>query len=321
MKSIGGYFELEFRYGEHFHKNAIRLSTARQCLEYILRVRKYNKIYIPYYTCEVLLEPIGKLGIAYHFYHIDKNFDPIFNQDLKDDEVLLYTNYFGLKQDKAHSLSVQYKNLIIDNAQAFFAEPIKGIDTFYSARKFFGVPDGAYLYVGKLLKDEFPVYDSMNDMTHLLGRLNYSAEEYYKAFQESEQRISNIGIHKMSVLSERILKSLDYQHIIQKRRFNYMHLFRALDKYNKNHFDILSTNNVPMAYPFHANSTRLRSILIANKIYIPHYWQNVPSWLNNKPTIENDFSNLLCALPIDQRYGKKEMNYIIDNLIKNKELL
>lgn len=321
MKSIGGYFELEFRYGEHFHKNAIKLSTARQCLEYILRVRKYNKIYIPYYTCEVILEPIKRIGIAYDFYHIDANFNPIFEQSLKDNEVFLYTNYFGLKQSTVCLLSSQYKNLIIDNAQAFFAEPLDNVDTFYSARKFFGVPDGAYLYIGKSLEEKLPTYDSINDMKHLLGRLNSSAEEYYKDFQESEQRISNIGIHKMSILSERILESIDYQSIIQKRRFNYMHLFRALDKYNNNHFDILSTTDVPMIYPFDSDTPELRLTLISNRIYIPQYWRNVPFWLNNKSTIENKFSNSLCALPIDQRYGKEELNYIIDNLLKNKELL
>lgn len=321
MKSIGGYFELEFRDGEHFHKNAIKLSTARQCFEYILRVRKYKKIYIPYYTCDVLLEPIKKLKISYEFYHIDNNFNPILKKNLRSEEAFLYTNYFGLKQDTVYSLSKRFKNLIIDNAQAFFADPIKGVDTFYSARKFFGVPDGAYLYIGKLLEKEFPIYDSNYNMKHLLGRLNSSAEEYYKYFQKSEQRISNTGIHKMSVISERILCSLDYQHIIQKRRFNYVYLFRMLEKYNKFHFNISYTDAVPMAFPLLTNSNQLRSVLIANKIYIPQYWHNVSIWLENTPTVESKFANLLCALPIDQRYGKDEMNYIIDNLLKNKDLL
>ena len=35
MKPIGGYFELELRGGEHYHKDAIRLNTARNCFEYV----------------------------------------------------------------------------------------------------------------------------------------------------------------------------------------------------------------------------------------------------------------------------------------------
>lgn len=43
MMSIGGYFELEIREGEHFHQGAIKLSTARQCFEYILKLDGIQK--------------------------------------------------------------------------------------------------------------------------------------------------------------------------------------------------------------------------------------------------------------------------------------
>ena len=55
MESIGGYFSLELPKYEEYHKDAIRLNTGRNCLEYILRARRYSKVYIPYYTCEVIL--------------------------------------------------------------------------------------------------------------------------------------------------------------------------------------------------------------------------------------------------------------------------
>ena len=61
-------------------------------------------------------------------------------QNLVGLEAFLYTNYFGLKQGCVKLLEKKYgDHLIVDNAQAFFAKPIKGIDTFYSARKFFGL--------------------------------------------------------------------------------------------------------------------------------------------------------------------------------------
>ena len=147
MKPVGGYFELELRKGEHYHKKALRLNTARNCFEYVLRSRGWKKVYIPYYTCEVMLEPIKKMGINHEFYHINEFFEPVSFPKLAETEAFLYTNYFGLKQSCVELLAKQFGNhLIVDNAQAFFAEPIEGIDTFYSARKFFGVADGAYLY-------------------------------------------------------------------------------------------------------------------------------------------------------------------------------
>lgn len=77
---IGGYFELELRRGEHYHKNALCINTARNCFEYILLARKYKKIYIPFFTCEVMLQPLHKHHIEYEFYSI--NFD-LELQDIK----------------------------------------------------------------------------------------------------------------------------------------------------------------------------------------------------------------------------------------------
>lgn len=316
MKAIGGYFEFEFRKGEHYHKNTVMLSTARQCLEYILRARKYKKINIPYYTCDALLEPIKKLNIEYEFYHIDSNLDPIFNRILANNEALLYTNYFGLKQNTVLLLSKRYRNLIIDNAQSFFDRPIKNIDTFYSARKFFGVPDGAYLYTDCHLEKTFSTYIPTSSTRHLLGRLVHSAEMHYNDFQNSEQTFSHMEIHKISTLSECILKSLDYQQIIQRRRENYMLLYHKLDALNKIDFDISSTDDVPMIYPFWSNKTNLRQILISHRIFVPQYWKCVADWANPTQGIEVELSEKLYPIPIDQRYDKEDMNYIIDHILK-----
>lgn len=76
MKSIGGYFGLELSQKEEYHKDATRLNTGRNALEYVLKARQYDKVYIPYYTCEVVLEPINKLNIEYEFYSINERFEP-----------------------------------------------------------------------------------------------------------------------------------------------------------------------------------------------------------------------------------------------------
>ena len=95
--SIGGYFELELPKGEEYHKNALRLNTGRNAFEYILRAKQYKKVYLPYYTCEVMLEPIEKLELEVEFYHIDENLLPQFDYSkVKATEVFVYTNYFGV---------------------------------------------------------------------------------------------------------------------------------------------------------------------------------------------------------------------------------
>ncbi len=77
--AIGGYFDFELPVGQPYHPDALCLNTGRNALEYILRARNYTKIYIPYFTCEVLLEPLRNLNLAYEFYHINENLEPVFN--------------------------------------------------------------------------------------------------------------------------------------------------------------------------------------------------------------------------------------------------
>lgn len=66
MEAIGGYFELAdlVEKGEFPHNEGILLNTGRNALEYILRsIGNVNHIYLSYYTCEVVLEPLKRLNI------------------------------------------------------------------------------------------------------------------------------------------------------------------------------------------------------------------------------------------------------------------
>jgi len=132
--TIGGYFELELPQVNQYHGQAINLNSGRHSLEYILRLRSYTKIWIPYYTCEVVLQPIKKLGIDYGFYHIDEMLEPIFDYDsLADYGTFLYTNYFGIKDYYIRSLP-EKSNIIIDNSMEFFAKPIPCYDSYICAK-------------------------------------------------------------------------------------------------------------------------------------------------------------------------------------------
>lgn len=307
--AIGGYFELELRKGEHYHKDALRLNTARNCFEYILRARKYTKVYIPYYTCEVMLEPLKKCNVDYVFYHINEQLEPIEETyQLQPTEAFLYTNYYGLKQRCVERLAEQYgKQLIVDNAQAFFAEPLEGIDTFYSARKFFGVADGAYLYTDARLDMEFEQDQSYQRMAHLLIRADIGAEEGYSEFRKNDDSLIDNPIRLMSNLTEKILCSIDYESAKQLRRSNYMQLNEQLSAKNGIHLT-LDEDAVPMVYPYLTNDDNLRQRLVANRIYVATYWPNVEGNLKN---YEAQLKENLIPLPISQNY---ELNIVVDKI-------
>jgi hypothetical protein len=313
MEAIGGYFSLELPQREEYHKNAIRLNTGRNCLEYILRVRGYKKVYVPYYTCEAVMEPINKLGIPYEFYHIDVHFEIRDRFTLKEGEALLYTNYFGLKQRYVEHLAEKIgSHLIVDNTQAFYAKPIQGIDTFYTCRKFFGVPDGAYLYCDKELNVEIGQDYSYDRVAHLVKRIDLSAEDGFKDFRRVDDGLDNQPIRKMSKLTQRMMMGIDYEEAALRRRTNYKMLQDAIGKENNIELS-LEDNAVPMVYPYLVPVEGLREKLIENKIFVARYWPNVLDW-----AIKDDIDYLLAyqmqPLPIDQRYGNEEMEFIINKI-------
>lgn len=310
-KSIGGYFELELPRGAEYHGKALALNTGRNALEYILRVRGYNRVYLPYYSCEVLLEPFKKLGVDYTFYHINDNLEADFQSSLSSEDAILYINYFGLKQDHVETLAQRYgKQLIVDNTQAFFAQPIDGIDTFYSCRKFFGVPDGAYLYCDQVLDVDLEQDHSWERMTHLLKRIDVSAEDAYGDFCEADENLKNNPIRRMSNLTHRIMASIDYNSVAERRRQNYQILDRALIKENGISLP-LATDTVPMVYPFLTTDLQLRQRFINNKVYVATYWPNVLDWCEASSCVSL-LTQHLHPLPIDQRYGTEEMQRIIE---------
>lgn len=312
-KPIGGYFELELPLHPELHAEAIALNSGRFCFEYLLRCRKYKKVYVPYFTCDTAIDPIIKFGIAYEFYHIDKAYRIIDDISLAEDEALLYTNYWGLQNEYCEKLAGKYGNqLILDYTQAFFSNPISEIDTFYSCRKYFGVPDGGYLYTDAEADFEIEQDESYLRMDSLIKRIDLSPEAGYEDFHRVSALFHDMPIRRMSRLTQRLMQSIDYKRAVQRRIDNYNTLRAAFGGRE------LKYSEVPMIFPYDsAEGQELRKHLIANKIFVAKYWPNVDEWTEEDST-ERWMANHILPLPIDQRYDKEDMNRIIE-IIKNYE--
>lgn len=311
-KEIGGYFGLELRDIGLYHADAIALNTARNSLEYILRARGYSKVYLPLYTCEVLYEPFEKTGVEYEHYPIGMNLEPEQLPQLREGEALLYTNYYGLKGECVDRLAGIYgAALIVDNAQAFYARPLAGVDTFYSARKFFGVSDGAYLVTECRRNGLTEGRDSSEEriMPQLL-RTSHGAAAGYGLFHDMEESLCRKPVMQMSRLTEMILRSVDYEAVARRRRENYMILDERLGAINGVSLP-LDEGAVPMVYPFYSEDTGLRDRLISKKIFVARYWPNVLEEAG-RDTVEYRLAERLIPLPIDQRYGAEDMMRIAE---------
>lgn len=121
-KTDGGYLELQLPEAPHY-SSFINLNTGRNAFEYHLMIKKYDLVYLPFFSCEVLMEPLRRLRIPYRFYHIDEQLNPILDFEREPNSCLLYPNYFRIKTETVRQLADQVENLIIDNAQGFFQAP------------------------------------------------------------------------------------------------------------------------------------------------------------------------------------------------------
>ena len=315
MRTIGGYFGIELGRGDEYHKDALGINTGRNAFKLIIQVKGYSKIYIPFYSCAALLSPIKSLSINYSFYNIDKNFHPIFNfATLKKNEAFLFINYFGLNTTALQEIQHKTQNLIVDNSQAFFEKSIENTDTFYSVRKFFGVPDGAYVYMNGETIPDIPYSFSYNRFMHLLKSMDIGIEEGYKDYISNESDLANEPIRKMSRLTHALLSNIDYQYIKQIRRKNYIELDKRLSRYNKLKFN-LDDDSVPMIYPFLVDKSGVKQELIDRKIFVATYWPNVLDWTNCEDW-EYKIANELLALPIDQRYNTEDMTGLANTLME-----
>ena len=315
---IGGYFSLELNEGVERHGEAIKLNAGRYALEYILKARKYSKVYLPYYICASVLQPFKRLNVAYVFYHINELLEPSVELHPSEDEAVLYVNYFGLKNQVSDNFCFNYHNTILDHTQAFYSgkgnkfdDKSVQCDTFYSCRKYFGVPDGAYLYTDRRLDDEMPQDESYERMTFLVKRIDRSPQEAYEDFHKNNEVLSSIGMRGMSRLTETMMRGIDYNTTANRRLRN----FQALDKVlrDTNFFKWeMDDSTVPMVYPYYAEKgEQIRRHLIDNQVFCARYWPNVLEWCKPNDWEYQLAKNLVC-LPIDQRYGDEEMERIID---------
>lgn len=319
MREIGGYFELDQFINKPYHNNMIELNTGRNALAYLIKAKGIKKVYIPHYLCDSVSGVLKMLSVDYEGYSIDKNFNPLFDKKLEKDQYLYIVNYYGqISNSVIRSFKERYGAIIIDSTQSFFQKPVQGIDTIYSLRKYFGVPDGAYLSSDMILEESLEEEKSGHRVKHILGRYEGAASAYYNDFKENDESFKTLPLKKMSNLSRNIMGAIDYGKVLESRNRNFSYLY---DRLNSTNILNVKMSEGPFAYPYYAeNGIEIRKRLAEEKIYVPTLWPNVLSE-NDKNSIEYDYAANILPLPCDQRYGKEEMDYLIkevQNCLKKK---
>ena len=307
MKEIGGYVELDTYTGKMLHGDGIKLNCGRNALAYIIKARNIKKLWMPKFMCDSCDKVLSDNNVEIRYYSIELDFKPVIREW---DGWLYIVNFYG--QLSNEYLSSLGDRIIVDNAQAYFQDPISGVDTLYTCRKFFGVADGAILYTDKILQVE-DQDESFNRMNFLLGRYERSAGEFYQEYVANNHLFRNEPIKSMSKLTENLLHGIDYEMVKKKRSQNFCYLH---DKLHSNNKLSLSTPEGAFMYPLYIeNGTVVRKQLQAKKIYIPTLWPAVFN-LCRENELEYDLARNILPLPIDQRYDMGDMACLVKEICR-----
>ena len=241
----------------------------------------------------------------------------VFPKDYSTRDIIILVDYFGLTSNSVQKDLdfLDHTNVIVDACMSLWTQLKSDVPTFYSLRKFFGVPDGGYLKnpseITLLTKCKSSLSKARSN--HLFLRQAGELEKGRAEFSIAEESFSLDTLpHNISTFTQKLISNINFDKAYKKRRENFSYLKKCLLD-----LDIvvesIPKNTAPLCLPINnKNSSETMTNLAKRGIFCPRYWPNL-----SLP--KDDFKGLellekTVYLPIDQRYGEYEMDFITSEL-------
>lgn len=319
----GGFLPLELNPGQEFfakyEEYLLRFNSVKASLDFIIKKINAKKIYIPYYYCPSTTQAIKDTEIQVFFYHISDSLIPEVQID-EEETIILLVNYFGVRNQEVCDIANVYRkaSIIIDNAHAFYAEPLFAANVYniYSAKKFFGVPDGSYIVSQKQFLDKQTATHSYEYANYLLITYEEGTNAAYTVKKDADNIIAaKYGC--MSSLAIGLLQNVDYERVRNQRIKNYKVVHQSLKQFNEL---VLPDECVAYQYPLLISGIGkgIKRKLVQEKIYVSTLWTGKELLINGNP-FELNMSENAIFIPIDQRYTEDDMLYLVRTIRKIKE--
>lgn len=333
MIEFGSYFhncEINFHQNSNFFNKIGTLNyyeSGRHALEAIIKQEKWKRIWIPAYFCYEVVDNISSLGIEIKFYddnplRTDDN-DCIKKIQYQDNDVLLRTNYFGLR-DKRSNKGINIP-VIEDHTHAIDSEWALNSDADWcvaSLRKSYPIAGGGILWSpqNKPLPKQLDAtkdceemadirYEAMQMKTTYLKNNDGDKNIFREKFILTEDMIGSLPISGMDSKSFNLIQSMNINEWTDIRRKNWNIAYDILD----DKFNILkpSTQNdafYPLSLVIFCDNYNdrdlLRQHLISNSIYPAILW-DVPQDTNYPDAL--DFSKRMLSIHCDARYSTDDI--------------
>lgn len=296
VREMGSFLPLELPQTQNpFNNKGIAVNSYKSAILLALQLYGNREVYIPYLYPSSISNFLLDKGYKIVYYHIN---DLLLPQSIPSNKTVIIMNYFDIN-NVSEFANNYIGNIIVDNSFSYFSEHIKKTIGVYVCTNYFGVSNGAYVVSDFIINLELKKDVSYDKSSHLLKALEFSTSESYKEYSANEQK-NNGEILAMSLLTMKILESLDYEKIKNIRKENYDFLYKHLGGFER------KNNVIPQCFPLILGED-VRKKLLDKKIYIPLYFRKNYNEMND---IERNFSMKLVCIPIDQRYSLYEMEYI-----------
>ena len=315
---MGGFFGLElpdfnnFPYQEG--PQCAYVSSGRAALACLLENMPVPAcLWAPDFLCDTMLQGPARLGIPVRRYECSEQLAPVLPEASEQDIVLL-VNYFGITGETVEAAARQLPGrCIVDATTALYCPPLPGVPTVYSPRKFAGLADGGIAHAPFPLKN-LPQTSATSAAASLclLERLENGAEAALPASEAAETAL-NAPPQRMSHLTRRLLRSIDFAQAARRRLENYASLHQALAPLNRLNLPD-APSHAPMCYPLLSGIPDLRDSLIDAGIALPLYWPEVIEHTDAAQPA-NRLARRLLPLPLDQRYSKSDMERLISLIL------
>jgi len=302
--------ETAFRAPAAFHPEAMRLSSARAALALVLDHLRPRRVFLPDWVCDTVLEPVRASGTTAIRLEVGPSLLPVRIPTPEYDELLLLVDPFGLGRPAVEARAPLGQRLLVDATQALYQPPPAGCWGIASARKFLGVPDGAFVW-GPVPLSPPSRSNTRVTGTHLLARAA-GAPEALSHYRTNEAALST-DLLAPAPLSDALLDRIDHDEVKRRRSANAAVLHARLKAHNQLVLpDPLPADAVPMAYPFLPARAVPHTALYAEQIWVPRLW---PERQEDGLPYTRHLSQHLLPLPCDQRYDAVHMHHIADVLL------
>lgn len=342
-KSIGGEFELRSLQVGHLDElscltkklQGTWVLSGRAAIGLILKElrerEKVNHVHLPAFLCESLIEPVKALGLTYSFYSVE--IDLTCFPEPPERSAVILIHYFGSLNSATRNmrkLAEEKKVFLIEDASHALLTDFEEVDgkpqyLVLNPRKFAPTLLGAWCNI------VINAQKSSNEVDDILFRLLsarllrgvYLANDLDEINQEIEEMyLSNFNCiedflnarplcSEIPLLSQKIIAGFDWDEVGRKRKENWQELNSLLSPRVLRLVPVLQKSDVPLGLIIKVkNRDDLRKMMASKRIFCPVHWPLPREIDRRKYPGAAELADVCLTLPIDQRYGKGEMETI-----------